>query len=43
MRYLDNKVVSTRGERFTETKKAEDGDMKKTYVNLKPAKQYRFH
>ncbi len=43
VRYLDSQVVSTKGERFTEIKKKEDDDMKKTYVNLKPAKQYRFH
>ena len=43
MRYLDNKVVTTKGEKFTEIKKDDGEDMKKTYVNLKPAKQYRFH
>ena len=43
VRYLDSQVVSTKGERFTEIKKKEEDDMKKTYVNLKPAKQYRFH
>ncbi|XP_037087186.1 CUE domain-containing protein 2-like [Pollicipes pollicipes] len=44
VRYLDNKVVSLKGERFTEIKRAETkDDMKKTYVSLKPLKQYRFH
>ncbi|KAK2162709.1 hypothetical protein LSH36_93g06011 [Paralvinella palmiformis] len=43
VRYLDSKIVSTRGERFTEIKKEDDEKMKKTFVNLKPAKQYRFH
>ena len=44
VRYLDSKVVSTRGERFTEIKKPEDEEkMKKTFVNLKPARKYRFH
>ena len=43
IRYLDSKVVSIKGERFTEIKKPEDESMKNTYVNLKPARQYRFH
>ncbi|RXG55315.1 CUE domain-containing protein 2-A [Armadillidium vulgare] len=43
IRYRDNKVVSLKGERYTEIKKEESEDLKKTYVNLKPAKQYRFH
>ncbi|XP_078000524.1 CUE domain-containing protein 2-A-like [Glandiceps talaboti] len=43
IRYRDNQVVSTKGERFQDTKKKDDEDMKKTYINLKPAKQYRFH
>ena len=43
VRYLDGRVVSTRGERFTEIKKDDDEKMKKTFINLKPAKQYRFH
>lgn len=43
VRYLDNKVVSLKGERYTELKKEETDEMKKTYVNLKPGKQYRFH
>lgn len=43
VRYLDGRVVSTKGERFTEVKKEEDEEMKKTYVNLKPARKYRFH
>lgn len=43
VRYRDNKVVSIKGERYTEIKKEETNDMKKTYVHLKPGKQYRFH
>ena len=43
VRYRDNKVVSLKGERYTEIKKEESEEMKKTYVNLKPGKQYRFH
>lgn len=43
LRYLDGRVVSTKGERFTEIKKEDSEEMKKTDVNLKPAKKYRFH
>lgn len=43
VRYLDSKVVSVKGERFTEIKRPETDEMKKTYVNLKPQRQYRFH
>lgn len=43
LRYLDGRVVSTKGERFTEIKKEDSEEMKKTYVNLTPAKKYRFH
>lgn len=43
VRYRDNKVVSLKGERYTEIKKDESDDLKKTYVNLKPGRQYRFH
>lgn len=43
VRYLDNQVVNTKGNRFTEIKKDDTEEMKKTYINLKPAKKYRFH
>ena len=43
IRYLDSRVVSVKGEKFTEIKKPEDESMKNTYINLKPARQYRFH
>jgi len=43
IRYLDSRVVSVKGEKFTEIKKPEDEAMKNTYINLKPARQYRFH
>ncbi|XP_015750796.1 PREDICTED: CUE domain-containing protein 2-like, partial [Acropora digitifera] len=43
LRYRDNQVVSTKGERFSLVKKQESEDMKRTYVNIKPARKYRFH
>ncbi|XP_078284574.1 CUE domain-containing protein 2 [Rhinoraja longicauda] len=43
IRYIDNQVVSTKGERYTEVKKTENDEMKKTYINLKPARKYKFH
>lgn len=36
-------MVTTKGERYQLVKKDEAEDMKKTYVNLKPARKYRFH
>ena len=43
VRYRENQVVSTKGERYTFEKTAETEEMKKTYVNLKPLRKYRFH
>lgn len=43
IRYREGQVVSTKGERFSEIKKQESQEMKKTYVNLKPQRKYRFH
>ncbi|KAM9848238.1 CUE domain-containing protein 2 [Aulostomus maculatus] len=43
VRYHSNQVVTTKGERYQLVKKNENEDMKKTYVNLKPARKYRFH
>ena len=45
VRYRDNQVVSTKGERFSlQSRKDNEGEeMKKTYINLKPLKKYRFH
>ena len=45
IRYRENMIVSNKGERYTiETKKDREGDdMKKTYINLKPLRKYRFH
>ncbi|XP_054655670.1 CUE domain-containing protein 2 isoform X1 [Dunckerocampus dactyliophorus] len=43
VRYHSNQVVTTKGERYQVVKKNETEDMKKTYVNLKPARKYRFH
>ncbi|XP_017283980.1 CUE domain-containing protein 2 [Kryptolebias marmoratus] len=43
VRYHGNQVVTTKGERYQLVKTNESEDMKKTYVNLKPARKYRFH
>jgi hypothetical protein len=43
VRYRDNQVVTVKGEKYTEVKSKEPEEMKKTYVNIKPARQYRFH
>lgn len=43
VRYHDNQVVTTKGERYHQVKKDENEDMKRTYVSLKPARKYRFH
>ena len=43
VRYRDGQVVSMKGERFSEIKKQDSEEMKATYVNLKPARKYRFH
>ncbi|XP_075466824.1 CUE domain-containing protein 2 [Ascaphus truei] len=43
VRYIDNQVVSTKGERYKDMKKPESEEMKKTYINLKPARKYKFH
>uniref|UniRef100_A0AAQ4QP45 CUE domain containing 2 n=1 Tax=Gasterosteus aculeatus aculeatus TaxID=481459 RepID=A0AAQ4QP45_GASAC len=43
VRYHGNQVVTTKGERYQLVKKDEAEDLKKTYVNLKPARKYRFH
>ncbi|XP_031697908.1 CUE domain-containing protein 2 [Anarrhichthys ocellatus] len=43
VRYHSNQVVTTKGERYQLVKKDEAEDMKKTYVNVKPARKYRFH
>ncbi|XP_034407795.1 CUE domain-containing protein 2 [Cyclopterus lumpus] len=43
VRYHSNQVVTTKGERYQLVKKDEAEDMKKTYVNLKPSRKYRFH
>ena len=33
IRYRDGKIVSTKGERFTQVTKQESEEMKKSYVN----------
>ena len=33
IRYRDGKIVSTKGERYTQVTKAESDEMKKSYVN----------
>ncbi|XP_054839630.1 CUE domain-containing protein 2 [Eublepharis macularius] len=43
IRYIDNQVVSTKGERYKDIKKPESEEMKRTYINLKPARKYKFH
>ncbi|CAG5118516.1 unnamed protein product [Candidula unifasciata] len=43
VRYRDGQVVSMKGERFTEVKGKEEENMKASYINLKPARKYRFH
>lgn len=43
IRYHSSQVVTTKGERYQLVKKDETEEMKKTYVNLKPARKYRFH
>ncbi|XP_035828995.1 CUE domain-containing protein 2-A isoform X3 [Aplysia californica] len=43
VRYRDGQIVSVKGERFSEVKKKDSEEMKETYVNLKPARKYRFH
>lgn len=43
IRYIDNQVVSTKGERFKDMRDPEAEEMKATYINLKPARKYRFH
>eukprot|EP00128_Syssomonas_multiformis_P002878 Colp12_sorted_trinity150504_noHs@13821 len=44
LRYREGQVVSTKGERFSVVKDPQEDSeaMKKTFVNLKPAKKYRF-
>ncbi|XP_025065340.1 CUE domain-containing protein 2 isoform X2 [Alligator sinensis] len=43
IRYIDNQVVSTKGERYKDMKKPESEEMKRTYISLKPARKYKFH
>ena len=43
IRYIDNQIVSTKGERFKDVQNPEAEEMKATYINLKPATKYRFH
>jgi hypothetical protein len=47
IRYYDSKVVETKGKKYFEYKTEADEqlekDMKKTFINLKPARAYRFH
>ena len=37
IRYRDGKIVSTKGERFTQVTKQESDEMKKSYVNMHAA------
>ena len=43
VRYRDNTIVSTKGEKYTVESKNDNDEMKKTYINLKPLRKYRFH
>ncbi|XP_043844878.1 CUE domain-containing protein 2 [Dromiciops gliroides] len=43
IRYIDNQVVSTKGERYKDIRKPEPEGMKSTYISLKPARKYKFH
>ena len=47
VRYYESKVVTTKGEKYFELKTEEDEEaaklLKKTFINLKPARKYRFH
>lgn len=43
VRYLDGKVVTTKGEKTVVVGGEEGPEMKKTYIYLKAAKKYRFH
>ncbi|NXA34567.1 CUE2A protein, partial [Eudromia elegans] len=39
IRYINNQVVSTKGERYKDIKKPESEEMKRTYISLKPARK----
>ena len=41
IRYRDNKIVSTKGERFTQVSKQESEEMKKSIVNMHPSLNWR--
>lgn len=43
IRYINNKIVTTKGERYIIEKEDLSDDMKKTYVNIKPFRKFRFH
>lgn len=43
VRYLNNQVVSTKGEKYIIEKDHLSEEMKKTYINIKPFKKFRFH
>jgi hypothetical protein len=47
VRYFDSKVVTTKGDKYFELKSEEDLEaekkLKSTFINLKPARKYRFH
>ena len=42
VRYRDDKVVSTKGEKIVVEKSSED-HLKHTYVSLRPLRRWRFH
>ncbi|XP_024082990.1 CUE domain-containing protein 2 isoform X2 [Cimex lectularius] len=43
VRYRDNKIVSLKGERFTEIKREDEEDSKKCTPGIKPPRQNKYH
>ncbi|CAB0002281.1 unnamed protein product [Nesidiocoris tenuis] len=43
VRYRDNKIVSLKGERFTEIKRDDEEDTKRSSAGVKPPRQNRYH
>uniref|UniRef100_A0A0A9YP72 CUE domain-containing protein 2 n=1 Tax=Lygus hesperus TaxID=30085 RepID=A0A0A9YP72_LYGHE len=43
VRYRDNKIVSLKGERFTEVKRDDEEDTKRSAAGVKPPRQNRYH
>lgn len=43
IQYINNQVVSTKGEGFKDVQNPEAKEVKATYIKLKLARNYRFH